>query len=142
MSEAEIADKTGLALSTVYRICSGARFRASLEKYRQTLGMLQFNNAAGGAELAAHALAALAQNPERIKELGPRGIKDLGTFSNAQFEAGRALLAPEIRAAEQAGDPEMEQARRLLKQKREAAAAATVLTERPPEVPDDPPDPQ
>ena len=60
----------------------------------------------------------LAADPARLAELTPRDIKDLGVFSNSQFEAGRAIIAKEIHDAEESINPEMQHARELVEARR------------------------
>jgi predicted DNA-binding protein YlxM (UPF0122 family) len=120
LSDMAIADKLAVSKSTVYRVTSGKKFRASLQRYRESLGIQQLNNGAVSAEVAAIALAAFLKNPEKILDMDARAIKDMGTFSNAQVEAGLKTLEKEIRAAEDAGDPGFQQAKELVLKKRQA----------------------
>ena len=125
LSDMAIADKLEVSTSTVYRVTSGKKFRASLQRYRESLGIQQLNNAAVSAEVAAIALKAFLTDPTKIADMDARAIKDMGTFSNAQLEQGVKTLEKEIRAAEGQNDPEFQKARDILMKKR----AAKLITE-------------
>ena len=118
LSAREIAEKVGVPISFVYKVTTGKRFKTSLHKYRVELGIEKLNNAAVAGKLASNALAMLAADPARLAELTPRDIKDLGVFSNSQFEAGRAIIAKEIHDAEESINPEMQHARELVEARR------------------------
>jgi len=118
MSAREIAEKVGVSLGFVYKVTTGKRFQTSLHKYRVELGIEKLNNAAVAGRLASNALELLANDPARLAELTPRDIKDLGVFSNSQFEMGRAIVAKEIHAAEESRNPELRHARTLVEARR------------------------
>ena len=131
----QIAAATGLSRSTVHRMVSGPKFKASLLQQQELIGLRK----AGNEEQLTNAivqgtegcLAALAAGDHSRAGLLARAVKDLAQACKGQGESARMILGKTLQEAEQAEDPELQAAKEYLKGRRLAkqAMAAGVKTQ-------------
>jgi len=107
----QIAAATGVSKSTVARLVNGPKFKASLLKQQELIGLRRACNeeqlTVAIAKATDRCLAALRAGHHAHAGIYARAAKDLSQASREQGDCARMLLAKPLQEAEQANDPEM-----------------------------------
>jgi hypothetical protein len=129
----QIAAATGASRSAVHRMVSGPKFKASLLRQQELIGLRKAGNeerlTEAIAKAAAGCLAALAAEDHGRAGVLARAAKDLAQACREQGESARLLLSRTLQEARHAGDPELIKARKMLEDKRHAQRAAGLVVE-------------
>ena len=113
-----IAAATGISKSTVARLLSGPKFKASLFKQQQLIGFCKARNeeqlTGAIAKATDRCLASLQAGDPARAGVYARAAKDLSQAAREQGESARMILAKPLQEAERTEDPEFMRARQLI----------------------------